>query len=429
MLEVRTEKFSYSVNEKKTINPTIKLVGYALGSAGFRKGVWLLRSPHRTRKRGAERFRAMRMEGTGIRIRCKPGGNETCYEWTLLPPPGMDADSVFSELCTIHPNTMRSTRGAISSLAEEVSVLGGLFERVADHEPKKLPVEECVSEPHQEATQDEDAAPADTAGPKEISEEIEPPSRICSLDLSSCRMPLSSSFALDRALLAFYVCSGGSDFIRRNAVSEGLVELLNIVGLTKESETYNSVKLAMRAILMGCCEAGYLERIMYGENSTNGYRLTEEGKNRLAFLKSIVDGPVAQKVADAVKAKVKSERKVEVKKEAVPVRADETITFLRRLIGEHDSVKKELEEIGQLVSELKGETENDELMMSGLGKALGEKLGERDDLNREIGRLEAKLVSLRAAMDKKASDMTSLNADLQRLSDKKAEIESKFSER
>ena len=60
MLQVRLERVPFGINERKTVNPTMRLVEMAIRNAGFSDGVWLLRSPHRTRKKGAERFRALR---------------------------------------------------------------------------------------------------------------------------------------------------------------------------------------------------------------------------------------------------------------------------------------------------------------------------------------------------------------------------------
>lgn len=429
MLEVRIEKVPYSVNEKKTLNPTMRMLEFALANAGFEDGIWLLKSPHRTRKKGAERFRAMRLEGAGIRVRCKPGGNDTCYEWTLFPPAGMDLDSVFSDLCSLHPNSMRSTR--VMADAGEVSIMGGLFDRIVSSRPGLLPPD-IATKPEvkfsrgaeaatPEEAVEEDSPPEGFASPKEMSEETEPPmSRIGSLDLSSMKHSLSSNYAVDRALIAFWITSGGSDFSRRNILSEGLIRLLGMVGLSKNSPIYGSVKGAMRAILMACCSAGYMERLMYGENSTNGYRLTENGRKRLNFLESLLDEPLATQFRNA--AAPPEEEKVP---EAIHTHPDDKISVLKGLIGEHDSVKKEMEEIRQLMEELEGEVENDELMLSGLNKALAEKVGERESLNREIERLEAKMSSLRQGSEKKATDMRELKSELDRLSARKAAIELK----
>jgi hypothetical protein len=425
MLEVRIEKVSYSVNEKKTVNPTMRMLEFALSNAGFTEGVWLLKNPHRTRKKGAERFRAMRLDGTGIRVRCKPGGNDTCYEWTLFPPSEMDQDSVFSDLCLLHPNSMRSTRKIGAMIEEEASIIGGLFNRVVDSKPVLLtPVEKMHEEPPPFTPLVE--SKQEVASQLGISEEIEPPmGRISSLDLSSTKQTLSSHFAIDRALVAFWISSSGTDFIRRTAVSEGLIRLLNISGLSKKSPIYGSVKGAMRALLMACCTAGYMERMMYGENSTNGYKLTEEGKKRIEFLQSLLEDPVATQFREIEE----SQTKQQSANQAGPPQASDTISRLKEMIGEHESTMKEIDELGELIAELVDEAEDDELMLSGLNKALGDKVSERDALNQEVCRLEAKLESLRSSMEKKASDMRDLKADVDKLSAKKTEIESRLTTR
>lgn len=412
MLEVRVEKISNSVNEKKTLNPTMKMLEFALSNAGFTNGVWLLKAPHRTRKKGAERFRAMRLDGTGIRVRCKPGGNDTCYEWTLYPPIGMDQDSVFSDLCSLHPNSMRSIRTfAVSE--EERSILGGLFDRIVDAKPSLLPVAPAQEPPAEE-----------TARQIDIAQEIEQPVKIGSLDLSSLQGGLSSHYAMDRALLAFRICSKGSDFLRRNILSEGFVRLLNIDGLIKKSHMYKSAKGAMRALLPACCAAGYMERMMYGENSTNGYRLTDEGKKRLDFLSSLLEDPVLSQIVVVEEPPVPNEPPAVAKPNT-----DNKISLLKGLIGEHESVEKEISDLRLLIEELKNETENDELMLSGLRKTLSDRVSEKEALDKEIERLEGKMRAMRNGSEKKAADLRALKADLEKLTGRKAEIEAKLTVR
>lgn len=427
MLEVRIERIPSGVNEKKVLNPTMKMLEFALFNAGFAEGVWILKSPHRTRKKGAERFRAMRVEGTGFRIRCKPGGNDTCYEWTLYPPDDVDQDSAFSDLCSLHPNTMRSTRKVKS--VDEASITG-LFKRMVDFKPGLLPPRKIHSEHEEEEDFEKELSDLSEEGdeeevsqPKEIATEVGPSmgtvesmARIESLDLSLMKQPMSSDYAMDRALIAFEMLAGDSSFIRRSALSEGFNKLLRLDALTKNSPIYGSVKGAMRAILMACRSSEYMERIMYGENSTNGYKLTEKGKERLLKIRHLVDLP----------AEVPQPQKADI-----PAQKDggDKIGMLKGLIAEHDSVSKSMDELRQLIGELEGESEDEELKLSGLNKAIEEKTSQRDELDRELSRLQEKSEFLQEAARKRSSDMDELRREMDDLSRKKTEIESRLNSR
>lgn len=430
MLEVRIERVPGGVNEKKVLNPTMKMLEFVLFNAGFSEGVWILKSPHRTRKKSAERFMAMRIVGTGFRIRCKPGGNDTCYEWTLYPPEDVDQDSAFSDLCSLHPKTMRSTR-KINSVDE--AAITGLIRRMVDLKPELLPQREQEEKEEFEreisyASDEERAPQLEVLPPREIASEVGPSmesvesmARIDSLDLSSMKQSLSSDYAMDRALIAFEMLAGDSSFLRRSALSEGFNNLLRLSELSKNSPIYGSVKGAMRAILMACCSSEYMERLMYGENSTNGYRLTEKGKERLLAIRHLVDLPVAEV----------QKTETQTQKAKAPAQKDggNKIGMLRELIAEHDSVSKGIDELRQLIEELEGENEDEELRLSGLNKAIGEKTAQRDDLDREISRLQEKSEFLQETARKRSSDMYELRREMNELSQKKTEIESKLDSR
>lgn len=415
MLEVRMDRLSQSVSEKKVANPTMKMVEEALSNAGFRDGIWVMKAPHRTRKRGAERFRALRMDGSGIRVRCKPSGNDTCYEWTLCPPPAMDQDEIFSDLCAIHSSSLKPNKSSLIR-KEEAAIIVGLFDRVADAEPAINPAADLFRK------QDPEISEAAVAGPVETAAALKPRDvrKSESLDISGTDENLCSDFALDRALMAFHVCSGGKEFVKRGVLSEGLIRLLGIEALTKRSPVYGSVKGAMRALMMALCGRGYMERVMYGQNSTNGYRITADGEKRLGLLKGLFEMPT---VSEGVAALEGKEDQAEI-----PGPTD-AISILKGLIAQHEEIGKQMKDLAVLIGELENETENDSLMVSGIVKALGEKLAEKGELDKEIARLESKLGALREGCEGKASDMRSLKDEMERLRARRHEIESRITSR
>lgn len=88
----------------------MNLVKKVLENAGMDEGEWYLRLPHRIRKKGNERFKAIRQDHNGkvrgVRIRCKPAGNDTSFEYTLVPPSDVDTDTLFSLLSRVHPKNL-----------------------------------------------------------------------------------------------------------------------------------------------------------------------------------------------------------------------------------------------------------------------------------------------------------------------------------
>lgn len=522
MLEVKMDRVPFGISDKKVLNPTMKMLEFALHNAGFSEGVWILKSPHRTRKKSAERFMALRLEGSGFRVRCKPGGNDTCFEWTLLPPEHMDQNSVFSDLRSLHSKTMRSTRKFKDEMVDKVeaSIVGVLFDRLVDAKPE-IAKTEVSRTSQQETTQQEIKAQIKQSStslkklleiqknlilsdlvererrkdPKSLTLEMiannrgcsvsavgnlakimesesgvhrddarrlyddsvkaeavemhkrgvkiseiakhllmskaavtraikssksavsEPPQnetveeQIKSLDLSSMEQP-RSDYAMDRALIAFEMLAGDSLFMKKNALFEGFNKLLKIDELVKKNPRHGSVKGAIRSILMACCSSEYMERIVYGSN-TNGYRITEKGKERLLTIRSLID--LAPSPNDIPKPAQKT--------------GSDKIGLLKGLIAEHDSATKGVDELGQLISELENEIEDEELKLSGLSKSLEEKTLQRDELSKEISRLQEKFESLQKDKQKRLSDMDELKRERDEMSRKKTEIESKLASR
>jgi hypothetical protein len=309
---------------------------------------------------------------------------------------------------------MRPTKSS-ATISEEKSIIGGLFYRIAGFESGVLPDDLTMKSVPLE---DETPAKNPEISVRDVSKSFSPAVKIESLDISATGESMSSDFAIDRALMAFKACGKGTDFVRRSALSAGIIKMLNIDGLAKRSQIYGSVRGAMRALLMSCCEKGYIERIMYGPNSTNGYRLTEEGKKRM----DLISGTSVESFASNVEAEP-------VDAEPHSNDADKTIIMLKSMISEHESIKKQISDLGELIAELENESENDSLMLNGLDQALSEKVSERDALDKEISRLRSKMEVLREGEDKKAKDALELKAEMEKLAGRKREIESRLSVR
>lgn len=140
-LSLQAHKIPSSMSDKKTLNPTMDLVQRVLTMLGF-QGSWRLQEINRVSKKADERFRAIRLQNDGVLLRIKPGGNDTCYLWSLVP--GADAkigkipigipnlDIAMDRLQQVHPKKLDIPSSSIigpftgQTLAGERALLGGL---------------------------------------------------------------------------------------------------------------------------------------------------------------------------------------------------------------------------------------------------------------------------------------------------------------
>ena len=448
------------INEKKTLTPTLKMVEMALRNVGFYDGVWLLKSPHRTRKKGAERFRAIRFDGAGIRIRCKPGGNETCYEWTLFPPAGTDQDLLFSDLCALHPKDLRVVRSA-TSLKSEATVFKGLIGHLADLKPRlEAPPEDGVREEQtedgvrEEQTEEshekqnpvtsaqDDASYGDelerefeetdiVQTPAEASETfVRKMPTISSLDISGMESGrLRSDPVLDRALVALGIAMKGRDSVSRGVSSEVMVRKLNVGGLLERSRIYDSLRGAMKAIMMSLHRRGYIDRVMgkrnsEGEHWVKGYSMTSKGRKRLAMLIQMLDPSIAAEIEDQAPEPPASQPAPALFSRPHKADEEDRIGTIKGMIDEHDSVKRQIADLKELIGESRRERDDDLVLVQGLRKALDEKVRQIDALKGEMARIEGKTTELESKIRKSEADAESLESEMRNLEVRKIELES-----
>lgn len=424
MLQIRLDRVPFGINERKTVNPTMGLVETAIRNAGFSDGVWILRSPHRTRKKGAERFRTLRSDGSGIRVRCKPGGNDTCYEWTLVVPEGMDQDLAFDELCFLHANTLMPTK-SLSSLRRDIAVVGGLVNAVSpEPKPEILPPRGrkasdvanmlCPSPKTQNADM----------GVAEVERKEEQGARPARSDLDSKQSKMAEHDSLlDRALTVVHEVADGAGFAKRAELSDSLIGRLSLDEFISESEVYESKQAAMRALMMALCGRGYLDRVMYGKKSTNGYRLTDSGRARLAELGVALAEEEFRKELESVGGEQKEDEIVKPKKDA---KSPMTMVAIKELVAEHESLDAKIEELRELLAVLGTEREDRDLIVSGLNSALGEKRSERSRLDAEISRMEEKLSKCEEAAQKAANDAGQLEEEMAAMVARREELEKRL---
>lgn len=79
------------------ITPFVELLKKLLESASY-SGRWQCFVKQHTRLNGNCRFRVVRCDGRGIKVRLKPGDNGTAWDWEIFPPMHYDAGKVAEDL-------------------------------------------------------------------------------------------------------------------------------------------------------------------------------------------------------------------------------------------------------------------------------------------------------------------------------------------
>ena len=489
------------MSDKKTASPTISMVKHILMNVNQDKGIWILKVPHQTRKKGSERFRAIRVDFAGstqgVRVRCKPGGNETCYEYMLMPPAGVDAEVLFEVLSAVHPSTLRTSMGVVSA-SDEVAIFKGLMDRIKDYpkdisiNPSKMiekKIPHAISEKPSEilisteaaevdlnlpqslgsprpllTTEDEPAPNPPAVNPieeevrmpeklAEIASEFNPNPKISALDIVPAHddedgraMLLSNQFVLDRALVAMsFVTEEG--FGKRIEVSDSIISNLRISEFLEVSTLYNSIEGAMRAIMMGLCGQDLARRVFHGGNkwrSLQGYSLTPKGEKRLLALRDFLhqdlivkmspdwnvaddreqefDGETFEKTEGAgePQAAAASEPEVKPKSEFTT----DQIVRLESWLSELKEHNERISEIEGLMEDLRSEKEDEMHHLAGVEVAREKALRQREELDRELSRLDSKKSDLEGKVAKKDVEIDEWNAELRAHISNKSRIES-----
>lgn len=332
-------------SENKVVNPTRALMTAILEEAGF-DGAWGMKDSRRIKKKGRERFGAIRIESRSgaksIRIWCKPRGNDTAFEYSLSTPEGTDLQMSFAVLKRVNPVTLK--------VAESPSLPMAVLSRAIDL-PSPLPlreepiveVEDSPSVPAKEApsevgTQAEKEMVAreldgmallmdflksnEGASDEEVREHAEASGvQVSQSMISSVRgilgrsgpprpkaekegsesfpsmeldpsILLSDPEAMDRALMAIgFVMEFG--YAKKSDASSAIIRHLGLRRFTSgQSQFYKSIEGAMRALTMALRKNGrYIERVRCDpvkggvSEGIKGYRLTAAGERRINTIK------------------------------------------------------------------------------------------------------------------------------------------------
>lgn len=483
LFNLKFDKIPMGLSEKKVINPTLSMVRWILEETKHDRGNWILKNAWQTRKKGAEKFRAIRIEYVGgvagVKIRCKPGSNDTCYEYILIPPAAIDCEGVYESLRSIHPNTLRlnhSFRVGSRMEPEERSILTAVYERATNSPPapvlprigpKPVAAPEKPVTPKPEESEPVTQKSLEFANKDQVSENLQVSQhvlenqaqvlvaqtfdKICNLDIT----PLvdspesgdaaigSEQFILDRALVAIsFVAENG--FAKRTTISTSIVENLNIKGYIQKGKAYKSKEGAMRALWMALYNEGYVERIFHGKLSETllGYKLTPKGVKRIKVLASFLDDSIVAKMNknwDGSEPYEPSEMfQEEEDLEAYCEEEDETETFvamaaatteaepaqpkqltpeqilkLKGLISEFEHQSEQASEVSKMISELETEREDHAHTLAGVEIAKRDKMKQKEDLDRDIFRLDGKKKEIEEKINKNQGEMSDWRGELE----------------
>jgi hypothetical protein len=312
----------------KIWNFTLHLVKKVLENVGMDEGEWLLKMPHRVRKKGLEKFQALRLVDYGtlkaVRVRCKPRGNETCFEYTLVPPVGIDINLLFNLLQRVHPRTLEihdTLAMAAATYYPETREISKFSLRPLPPLPPKTdwtvggrlsPQAEISKEKPKSENQFNKKEILSDVTPKQSQIDLKlknTPSveeekttsngieKISSLAIKEAIL-FSDQEVMDRALIAIsFVSEGG--YAKKSLASESMINNLEINNFIKKyGVSYKSVPGAMRALTMGLKKNNYIEQIYYGmgSESVRGYELTEKGIKRICALKKFLCENLIQKM-------------------------------------------------------------------------------------------------------------------------------------
>jgi len=88
-----------------TANGTADLIKKVLDGLGY-SGTWKISFSQHLRQKSSAKFKFIRRDGNVLRMRTKPGSNDTCWDIVLQPPQGVLSQDVSKDLRQVHPTKL-----------------------------------------------------------------------------------------------------------------------------------------------------------------------------------------------------------------------------------------------------------------------------------------------------------------------------------
>ena len=292
-------------SERKISGATLDLVGTILINAGLDEGEWTLRDSHRIKKKGRERFHAIRVESRSgsksVRIWCKPRGNDSCFEYSLVPPADIEPEDVFKILRRTNPVTLAVAESPSLPKAFLNHVIGMPPKLVIPEKTEVVDVEEVVEVPKvQEKSEDglkmSEEGSENIGGGQPLPESNKPAGGLIEAQDEPLGFSLvvdepcllSEQEVMDKALLAISIVAIDG-YAKKTEASESIIKNLCIREFVENVSggTYTSVEGAMRALTMALSNRGhYIQKIRYPSgDGVRGYKLTAKAERRIKTLR------------------------------------------------------------------------------------------------------------------------------------------------
>jgi hypothetical protein len=442
--------------EKRAGADALALVKRVLANAGMDEDYWLLRDPKRITKKGPQKFKVIRVDSRGgyksIRFWCKPKGNDTSYEYSLVPPNGVDIEKLFKIL--------QRTDSISLGIPESIELPVAFFNRILDIKPtslkpippvKQTPIEKKPQElsvptfekqsehlvfvtesseqeePSKQEEPSEDSQEKNYSSkeasthfvPKIINNEIEKISSLLILD----PMMLSDHEAMDKALLAMaMVCVDG--YAKRIALSSVIIENLGINEFVKSicQGRYSTTESAMKSLMTALVNNNYIERIRSesGEsgyklkNGAKGYKLTPKGEKRIKVLMDRSEENIVSKISSNWFESIQSKSEIEESEEVSEISEEisqtlsitsESIEKLKNLIEKHEKASAEISETENLLENLNSEKKELLINQTGFDLAEEQKKKQIEELQKELNLIVTKKIKTKQEMEQKNSEI------------------------
>lgn len=292
-------------SERKISGATLDLVGTILRNAGLDEGEWTLRDSHRIKKKGRERFHAIRVESRGgsksVRIWCKPRGNDSCFEYSLVPPADIEPEDVFKILRRTNPVTLAVAESPSLPKAFLNHVIGMPPKLIIPEKTEVVEVEETmevaeVEEKAEEGLKMSEEASENIGGVQPLSESNRPAGGLIEAQEEPLGFSLvvdepcllSEQEVMDKAILAISIVAIDG-YAKKTEASESIIKNLCIREFVENVSggTYTSVEGAMRALTMALSNRGhYIQKIHYPSgDGVRGYKLTAKAERRIKTLR------------------------------------------------------------------------------------------------------------------------------------------------
>lgn len=418
--------------DRRLEGPTVSLVERILDEAGF-EGLWTLRDSRRIRKKGRGKFSAIRLESRAgsksVRVWCKPKGNDSCFEYSLYPPPEVEAEAAFAVLNRVHPVTLEAAESRLLPGA----VLGRIMDVPARLMPPPKPFK--VAEVADDPSSDEEHGSSPTASYTEAEELKDSPAeqsesdpnlemsgetdKVADQDSGLAIEPNSDLWdreVADRALMAIaFVAEEG--FARKSEASSSMIRHLGIEKFAGGgSECYRTVQGSMRALTMALWKKWrYIDRVRYSSDdgrgasdAIKGYKITPKGQKRIEVIRDSF-GPRILALLGSRPHLVATEMVINHQKEGVTAAVAGASTSIdmetiKGMVQRHEEAKRQIEEHDEVIASMDADIRSLKIELEGLESVEADRRRKLAEIQAEIDEIISKKTEASKRLSKKKQE-------------------------